>query len=277
MSVLFCGIELARRIEHAEAALISAAVAVAMRRGTGGFAIPVAGGVAAYGEPDAPFNKVAGLGFAGVPTGAELGAVERANGERGAPTVVELSNLADPEVLELLAGRGYRVLAFEDVLGRALDGATQPIPDGMDIRPARVDEIDAWVDVMTDGFSHPDGEGVPSPEEFSRDVIERAQRDFTTAGVVAYVAVRDGQIAGGGSLRITDGVAQLTGAATAPAHRRRGIQSALLTARLRDAAAAGADIAVVTTSPGSRSQQNVQRSGFDLLYTRAILVRPPDQ
>ncbi|MDO3400637.1 GNAT family N-acetyltransferase [Mycolicibacterium neoaurum] len=277
MSVLFCGIELARRIEHAEAALISAAVAAAMRRGTGGFAIPVAGGVAAYGEPDAPFNKVAGLGFAGVPSGAELGAVERANSERGAPTVVELSNLADPEILALLAGRGYRVLAFEDVLGRALDGVTQAIPDGMEIRPARAEEIDAWVDVMAEGFAHPDGAGVPSPEEFGRDVIERAQRDFATAGVTAYVAVREGRVVGGGSLRITAGVAQLTGAATAPAYRRRGIQTALLAVRLRDAAAAGADIAVVTTSPGSTSQQNVQRSGFHLLYTRAVLVRAPDQ
>jgi len=34
-------------------------------------------------------------------------------------------------------------------------------------------------------------------------------------------------------------VAQLTGAATTPAHRRRGIQTALLSARLADAAAAG--------------------------------------
>ncbi len=253
------------------------AVAVAVRRGTDGFVIPVAGGVATYGEPDAPFNKVAGLGFEGAPTDAELDAVEHANSERGAPTVVELSNLADPEILALLAGRGYRLLAFEDVLGRALDDVARSIPERIDIRPAREDEIDAWVDVLADGFAHPDGEGVPSPEEFGRDVIERAQRDFIAAGVVAYVAVRDGRIAGGGSLRITDGVAQLTGAATAPAHRRRGIQSALLVARLRDAAAAGADIAVVTTSPGSRSQQNVQRSGFDLLYTRAILVRRPDQ
>ncbi|MGN7780723.1 GNAT family N-acetyltransferase [Mycolicibacterium sp. 22603] len=277
MSVLFCGIELARRIEHAEAALVGAAVAAAMRRGTDGFAIPVAGGVGAYGEPDAPFNKVAGLGFSGAPTGAELGAVEHANSERGAPTVIELSNLADPEILALLAGRGYRVLAFEDVLGRALDVVTQSIPDGMDIRPARAEEIDAWVDVLAEGFTHPDGAGVPSPEEFGRDVIERAQRDAIAAGVTAYVAVHDGRIAGGGSLRITDCVAQLTGAATAPAHRRRGIQTALLTVRLRDAAAAGADIAVVTTSPGSTSQQNVQRSGFHLLYTRAILVREPDQ
>ncbi|MCL9794272.1 GNAT family N-acetyltransferase, partial [Frankia sp. AgKG'84/4] len=74
-------------------------------------------------------------------------------------------------------------------------------------------------------------------------------------------------------LRTCDGVAQFGGAATVPAHRRRGIQSALVAARFVDATAAGCDIAVVTTQPGSKSQQNVQRQGFDLLYTRAILTK----
>ena len=79
-------------------------------------------------------------------------------------------------------------------------------------------------------------------------------------------------------MRITDGVAQLTGAATAPAHRRRGVQTALLATRLADAGRAGCDIAVVTTAPGSKSQQNVQRRGFHLLYTRAVLVKTdPDR
>jgi hypothetical protein len=53
------------------------------------------------------------------------------------------------------------------------------------------------------------------------------------------------------------------------------VQTALLATRLADAAAAGCDIAVVTTAPGSQSQQNVQRRGFQLLYTRAILVKAP--
>jgi hypothetical protein len=51
------------------------------------------------------------------------------------------------------------------------------------------------------------------------------------------------------------------------------VQTALLVTRLVDAAAEGCDIAVVTTAPGSKSQQNVQRQGFSLLYTRAVLVR----
>jgi ribosomal protein S18 acetylase RimI-like enzyme len=65
--------------------------------------------------------------------------------------------------------------------------------------------------------------------------------------VKRYVALRDGVFAGGGSLRTEAGIGQLTGAATAPAHRRMGIQTALLSARLADAAAAGCDIAVVST------------------------------
>ena len=74
-------------------------------------------------------------------------------------------------------------------------------------------------------------------------------------------------------MRITHGVAQLTGAATVPSARRRGVQAALLAARLDDAAAAGCDLAVVTTAPGSTSQKNVQRRGFQLMYTRAVLVK----
>ena len=50
------------------------------------------------------------------------------------------------------------------------------------------------------------------------------------------------------------------------------MQSALLAARMANGARQSCDIAVVTTQPGSKSQQNVQRQGFELLFTRAILV-----
>jgi N-acetylglutamate synthase-like GNAT family acetyltransferase len=117
---------------------------------------------------------------------------------------------------------------------------------------------------------------VPSHEDFPREIVERAERDIEQAGATPYLAYRDGIVAGGASMRMSEGVAQLTGAATAPAHRRRGVQTALLSARLADAARAGCDVAVVTTQPGSKSQQNVQRRGFHLLYTRAVLVKPPN-
>jgi GNAT superfamily N-acetyltransferase len=155
-------------------------------------------------------------------------------------------------------------------------GLPAPVtPPGVEVRPSGDEEFEAWLEAVADAVAQPDTQGVPAHEEFPREVIKAAERDFAVAGVLRYSALRDGVIAGGASFRMAEGVAQLTGAATVPAHRRRGIQSALLSARLADAAAAGCDIAVVTTQPGSKSQQNAQRQGFDLLYTRAILVKQP--
>lgn len=276
-SPLFCGTDLAERIERVEAELVARGSEAAHRRraDSAGFLIPVAGGVASFAEEGSPLNKVAGLGFGGVPSAAELDEVEQAFAARGAPVQVELAHLVDPAIGALLTERGYRLTSFENVLGLALDGEPERIaPPGVEVRLSGDDEFEAWLDVVADGFAHPDTQGVPSHEEFPRDIIASAVRDLVAAvGVKRYVAQHDGVVAGGASVRMTEGVAQLTGAATAPAHRRRGVQTALLSARLVDAEAAGCDIAAITTQPGSTSQQNAQRRGFDLLYTRAILVK----
>jgi len=164
-----------------------------------------------------------------------------------------------------LTHRGYQLVSFENVLGRSLQGLQQPVPpSGVEVRLS--DDRAAWLEIVVEGFAHPDIEGVPSHEDFPREVVEQA-------GATPYLALRGGVVAGGASMRISEGVAQLTGAATAPAHRRHGVQTALLSARLADAVRAGCEIAVVTTQPGSKSQQNVQRRGFHLLYTRAVLVK----
>jgi GNAT superfamily N-acetyltransferase len=281
-SPLFCDVALAARIERVEAQLVAAASRAAHHRvtllgiGTPGFVIPVCGGVASFADDGSPFNKVAGLGFAGLPGDAELAEVERAFTERGAPVQVELAHLADPDVGARLTGRGYRLESFENVLGRALDRVLEPVsPAGVSVRTGGDDEFDRWLDVVADAVAHPDPQGVPWHDEFPREVYLAAERDLAAAGVRRYAALCDGVLAGGAGLRMSDGVAQFAGAATAPRYRGRGVQSALLAARLADAAAAGCDVAVIVTQPGSRSQQNAQRRGFDLLYTRAVLVKHP--
>jgi len=272
---LFCDTALAGRIELAEAQLIARASEAARRRaGTAGFVIPIAGGIASFAEAGSPFNKVAGLGFAGVPDASSLDQIERAFAASGARVQVELSLLADPAIGTLLTGRGYRLESFENVLGRALTlESARVMPPGIEIGPSGEEEFETWVASVADGVAHPDTQGTPAHEEFTREAVIAAERDMTEAGVVRYAARRDGIIIGGATMRMTNGVAQLTGAATAPAHRRRGAQTALLSARLADAAAAGCDVAVITTQPGSKSQQNAQRQGFDLLYARAVLVK----
>jgi hypothetical protein len=222
---LFCDTALAERIERVEAQLIAKASEAARRRraDTAGFVIPIAGGVASFAEEGSPFNKVAGLGFGGVPSAAALDEIERAFTACGTPVQIELAHLGDPAIGAHLTERGYRLASFENVLGLALKGQPEPVtPAGVEVRPSGDDEFEAWLDVVVDGVAHPDTQGVPSHEEFPREVVVRAERDFAAAGVTRYVALRDGVIAGGASMRTADGVAQLTGAATAAAHRRRG-------------------------------------------------------
>jgi len=272
---LFCDTALAGRIERVEAQLIAHSSEAARRRaGPPGFVIPVAGGVASFAGEGSPFNKVAGLGFSGVPDPAALDDIEQAFAACGSAVQVELAHLADPAIGDMLTGRGYRLESFENVLGCALtDEHARARPAGVDVRLSGAAESGAWLEVVAEGSVHPDTQGVPWHEEFPREAIIAAERDMAAAGAVRYAAFRGGILAGGATMRSSEGIAQLTGAATAPAHRRQGVHTALLAARLADAAAAGCDVAVIITQPGSKSQQNAQRQGFDLLYTRAVLVK----
>ncbi|WP_433303550.1 GNAT family N-acetyltransferase [Actinoplanes sp. CA-030573] len=262
MASLFCDTVLAARIERAEAAFMAACA------GPHGFSLPVAGGTATYAGPGSPFNKVAGLGFEGLPA---FGDIERAYAAVRCPVQVEVSTLGDPEIGALLTGRGYRLMSYENVLGRWLTDVPAFPPDVC--RNAGAD-LQTWLDVVVEAFLSEDTEGVASHEHFDRAALEAAERT-QAATACRYLAWRDGVPAGGAAFRTAPGgVAQFIGAATLPAFRRRGVQTALLAARLADARAAGCDLAVVTTGPGTRSQRNVQRAGFQLLYTRAVLVRP---
>jgi len=126
--------------------------------------------------------------------------------------------------------------------------------------------------------------GSPQEAELARIEAEFAARGATVqielstlaeSGIAERLTERGYSLAGFENVLAAGGIALLCGAGTLPAHRRRGVQAAMLLRRLSAAAQAGCDLAVVTTLPGSKSQQNVQRLGFELLYSRAILRRSP--
>ena len=94
-------------------------------------------------------------------------------------------------------------------------------------------------------------------------------------GYFNFASWLGGKMVGGGGLLIHEGVAMLNGASTLPGFRRRGAHSALHFARLAHAVDAGCDLARVVTQPGSISQRNAERRGFQVIYTRAALVRKP--
>jgi hypothetical protein len=277
----FASVELAARVERAECGLIAAAAEAVRRRrpAVEPLVRPLAGGLAVAADAGSPLNKVAGLGFAGphdVPAldVAELEALERELARRGVPVLVELATLADPSVGALLTRRGYVLMGYEDVLGLDLPSAPRraPAPD-VAVAKSGPEELAAWLDVVVTGFAAPDAEGVAAHEEYPRELLERVLGDMAGAdGFRRYLATRAGVAAGAASLRIADGVAQLCGTATLPDQRRRGVQTTLLAWRLAEAAREGADLAVLTAQPGSRSHRNARAQGFELLYSRAVLV-----
>jgi GNAT superfamily N-acetyltransferase len=271
----FGGQDLARRIERAECGGLEDCVRSLARTGMETFALPIAGGLASFAGADSPLTKVAGMGFDGAVTDSALEQVEREFAARGASVLVELSTLAEAGIAQRLTARGYVLAGFENVLVRALDRDERyQQRDEIQVETSGEAELELWSEVLVEAFATADEQGVASHESFPRAELKRILLGTARAASrVRYLARRAGEPAGAASFRLADGVAQLCGAGTLPLHRRRGVQSALLEARLAHAARAGCDIAVVTTLPGSKSQQNVQKQGFELLYVRAILRR----
>lgn len=239
----------------------------------------ISGGMSVYGGPNSPMNKVIGLGFDGPIDLAALEEVEREWGARDEAVRVELSILADPSIPVVLSERGYHIHGYENALARRLaaDLAAQAAPrvaPGLTIERLRDEDERMWIDIAVTAFTHLDGSGSAADDSSHQAAMEEVLTDFAAApGLQRYLARMDGQPVGVGSLCLTEGLALLAGAGTLPDARGRGVQKALLHRRLVDAQAAGADLAVVTTAPGTRSQENVMRHGFALLYTRIILVK----
>jgi GNAT superfamily N-acetyltransferase len=275
---MFCPPELAARIDRAEGRMCAA---VARRAAAGGPAADllvaaIAGGTAVFADRDSPGNKLIGAGFGMRVDDGSLRAVEGHFAARGARLQAEVSTLADPEFHAALAARGYVPSGFENVLGRALSGPGPVPPPGVEVEVIGAAHLGQLADVLVDSFSHPDTGGVGGDVLPAPDVMRRAfEATMHTPGFQGYVARLDGEVVGGAALRLDDGVAVFAGAATLPRFRRRGVQTALLRARLDDAARAGAELAVIVTQPGSKSQQNATRAGFALLYARQLLVRQP--
>lgn len=282
-SPLFASVALAARIERAECRLLERGAEATHGGDTSVWMRRVGGGLALHARAGSPMNKVAGLGFGELPSEEELAEIERVFDERQTPVQVELSSLANPECAKLFTRRGYSLVGFENILGQGLDVSnaspfvgSEPTIRELASPAAESPDFEAWLDVVLDGFAHPDSEGVASHEEFPREVLAAALSDMArTEGFRLFLACLGEESAGGASMFASDGVLNLCGSATRPALRRRGVQSALLAERLRLGHAAGCDVAVVTTLPGSKSQENVQRQGFLPLYTRAILLREP--
>jgi len=267
----FIDLSIASRLEDASA-WRSVRYAQAQDRlclGTQSTVMAVGGGCAIYAGPGAPMNQAKGLGMSGPVTPEDLAAVARFYRSLGEIPRVDLCPLAHASLLDLLKQEGYRLEGFHSVLLLSISEILEPVTPSsrVDVRSVASDEAALWRRTVAQGFSEED-----APPQAMLDLIAPTFHSETATNFLAWV---DGQPAGGGTMLVHKGVAEFCSASTRPAFRRRGVQRALLYARLAAARAAGCDLAMVITVPGSASQRNVQRLGFQLAYTKAMMVGPP--
>jgi hypothetical protein len=260
--------ELARRIElsEAQAAVDGAETMNRLRPGSGAAVERIAGGFAVYCGPNSPTTQAVGMGLDGHVSGEDFDRLEEFYRSRGEPVRVETCPLADHFFFEHFGKRGYHVTEFSNVMALPLDtmgGARsrpEPPPD-LTIEKVGEDQIDLWTLTVAQGFA----ENFPVIAE----ILNVMKMFGLSPNAELYLARLDGKVAGGGTLAIHNGVGGLFGASTLVAFRNRGVQTALLHARLARAVERGCDLAVSLAQPGSTSQRNIVRQGFVTLYTRA--------
>ncbi len=262
---------LARRLEGIEAHCGAEFVRARLRArpGADAEAVAVAGDYACRLGGDSPMNDAKGLGLAGPVDEVELEAMERVYFARGARSRVVVCPLADRSLVDGLALRGYRLDGFEDVLCRAM-GRPEGLPTappGIETAPVGPGEVALWARTLVGGFAAP---ADPDP-----GFLEIFEGSAGSSGLIGLLARVEGEPAGAASLMVRDGLALLAGASTLPAFRHRGVQTALCLARMALASAAGCDLLMMASAPGSGSRRNAERLGFRTAYTRPVLVRDP--
>jgi GNAT superfamily N-acetyltransferase len=239
-------------------------------------AVPFAGGWLLFDALGSPINKACGIGFDQALTDADLDRIVTFFTERGVEPKVELSPFAPPELLAGLARKGFVLHEFENTLVRKL-------PQGEDLRALlkggwpqgvtieRVDPenpaaVREYVDVAFSGF-FPEGMALPEPiVAFGTRAAKAPRHDL-------FVARIGREAVGGGGCESSEGVTQLFGASVKPAYRGRGIQQALIIRRLEQGRERGSRFAVIHSRPGIPTERNAARLGFQMAYTRAVLVK----
>ena len=267
--------ELMQRIEDAIAAERSAFAdgMAALRPESRSGWLPVAGGRAIFTGVDFFSNRAMAMGLCGPVSRDDVEHVETFYAERGVPSDIEIASMVDRSLIRLLSQRGYQLVRFRNIYAQALRpfDATGAEPaarsSAAEIRTVDASTTTAWSTTLLDGFGY--------TRDADRDRVETWNRMVhSLPGVTALVAVIDGQPVGAASVMLLGSTAVLGGAATLPAFRRRGVQRALIEARLAVAARAGCTLAIITADPGSSSGRNAERTGCQLICNHVSMRAP---
>lgn len=237
------------------------------------FTVPIGNGVAAVTLPSfgRKLNRVVGYGMGGNISDRDLLIAEDLFTKNGVDTEINICPLADPSALPVLAARGYIVNNFMSIYVRVLtdDDLKEEKVEGIVISRVPADRVHEFPSWSLAGYRD-GGRAELLLETLARVAVLRSDTSL-------YIATVDGKVAGSAGMALIEtskgGVAHVYIDSTLPEYRGRGIQAALLRARLADARKAGYDLASAWARPGNGSCRNIERAGFGLAYTKTFFVK----
>lgn len=227
------------------------------------------GGATVLRSPSAPsspmLNRIVGLGADLPATEETLDVALAAMGDETTCYVSLSPGARPPEVVDWLQARGLEPgwgwMSFRR-------GVEDPPATSTTLRLVEVGprEADAFARVVATGYGLPDA-SVPW-------IAETPER-----GWACWLALDGDEPAAAAAVYIAEGAGYLGFAATLDEHRRKGAQSALLTARIRQARARGCDTVLTETGERreglpSNSYRNILRAGFEEVAVTANWLRP---
>ncbi len=209
-------------------------------------------------------NRAMAVGIYQEISSADIDSIVSISHSAGVEPSFEVTPFTLPSTVELLRRYGFVHDPLRDTTAsaRQIPGPEIAAPDDIVVRPI-ISETDLafWQEVSAAGWEH-------------TSLERRAASDLFSAA--AYVNDRDGMVVafdaendypvGCASVTIRDGIATLGGMSTVTAHRRRGVQAALIRHRLQFASKNGCDMAASTAATNGDSQRNLSRHGFAALF-----------
>ncbi|HSI86459.1 MAG: GNAT family N-acetyltransferase [Candidatus Methylacidiphilales bacterium] len=186
-----------------------------------------------------------------------------------------------PQQADVLTALGLRHIGFHTILWAPLpilnadertDESGEPTIVAADLAEIEIREattqtdIDAHIDIQLAAY------GVPRPEIESLRPLRRLW--WNLPHLRFYLACVDGVPAAQAILDCRDDVAYLASGSTMPGFRKRGLHTALILRRLRDAEAAGCRVVFGATDFENVSRLNQMACGLQVAYTAAWWVEP---
>jgi GNAT superfamily N-acetyltransferase len=213
-------------------------------------------------EPSILVNRVLGLGSESTPTTEQLIAIRRIYTSAGVNRFFlhVLPDALGPGGEERLAEAGYEKYRGWMKFARG-EGPVREATTDLVIREIGRDAAADFASIAGNAF------------DFGASFQPAIAAIVDAPGWRVFMSFDDGTPAGTGALFVSDGLGYLDFGATDPAFRRRGSQTALLGARIRDALDTGCHTIVTMTGeavPGDaqHSYRNIEKAGFVTSYLR---------